>query len=457
MKRHRLDSIAMTIGLTIVIAMGLGLTLQQLANAGLGLIGFPQWKNPVYYETRFYTVLLPAKVAALVEVLDAMPDTEQSAVIAAATRPQIRVDVLGRPLPGFVNSTDGIASVLRNRIELLFAAPHLVIAAPSSPQLDRVRLGEAGMRVEVALKDGNWLLFTTNVPTPRADPLATEYSRAGFVAWLGLAAVLVLLLSMLTARRLASPLSELAFAAEHLGARGEVPLLTPKGPRELQITIDAFNRMQERLRHFNADRLQMLAAMSHDLRTSLTRLKLRLEIGETPEQKQRIITELDAMGTMIGSILSFARDDAKREPRTLVDLDALVEGVCEDAADAGAAVTYVGTLGMTISGRPVALRRAISNLIENAVKYGGGAEVTLTAEGERIVIAIEDHGPGIPRSEREKVFEPFYRIKASRNSETGGVGLGLAVARSIAREHGGDIVLVARNGGGLSARLELPA
>jgi len=317
-------------------------------------------------------------------------------------------------------------------------------------------MGEDGMVVEVLLTDGHWLLFTTNVPTAPTDPAATAYSRAAFGAWLAIASVLVLLLSVLTARRLATPLSELAVAVEHLGASGDAPPLTPKGPRELKIMINAFNRMQDRLRRFNDDRVQMLATMSHDLRTSLTRLKLRLEIDETQQQKQKMIVELDAMSAMIGSILSFARDDAKREPRTLVDLDALVEGVCEDASDAGGAMTYTGSRGVTVSGRPAALRRVISNLVENAVKYGSGADVTSTSEVGRIVVAIEDRGPGIPRSEREKVFEPFYRIEGSRNPDTGGVGLGLSVARSIAREHGGDIVLAARKGGGLSARLELP-
>jgi signal transduction histidine kinase len=160
--------------------------------------------------------------------------------------------------------------------------------------------------------------------------------------------------------------------------------------------------------------------------------------------------EIDTMGAMLNSILSFARDDAKREPRTLVDFDALADGVCEDASDAGAAVTYAGIRGATVSGRPAALRRVISNLIDNAVKYGDSAEVTLIAEARHVVLAVEDHGPGIPRSEREKVFEPFYRIEGSRNPATGGVGLGLAAARSIAREHGGDIVLTAPKGGGLS-------
>ncbi len=201
----------------------------------------------------------------------------------------------------------------------------------------------------------------------------------------------------------------------------------------------------------------MLAAMSHDLRTSLTRLKLRLEVGGGDEQTRKMIAEADAMAEMMGSILSFARDDAKRELRTLIDLDSLVAEVCEDAAEAGEQVTYKGNRGIAALGRPIALRRVVSNLVDNALKYGGGADVTLTADPDQVVIAVEDQGPGIPRSQREKVFEPFYRGDGARNPDTGGVGLGLSVARSIAREHGGDVVLIGRKGGGLSARLELPA
>ena len=456
-RRWRLDSIAMTVALTVVGAMGLGAALQRVVNTGLEYAGLYPWGTPEEWRTRFSAALFPATVVSLAEALDTVPNAQRLAIITAARRPEIRIDLRDAPLSDLVNSGDLEAIRLRRRIRLLFAAPRPVVVA-TQPQQNWMGTGQDGMLVEVPLNDGHWLLFTTSFnspPLPRRA--ATEFSRAAFGAWLGFTAILVILLSILAARRLANPLSELAGAVEQLGAGGDAPLLRPKGPRELQVTIDAFNRMQERLRRFNDDRVQMLAAISHDLRTSLTRLKLRLEVGESPEQREKMADEIDAMGAMLNSILSFARDDAKREPRTLVDFDALAEGVCEDASDAGASVTYTGVRGATVSGRPAALRRAISNLIDNAVKYGGGAEVTLKAEGRLVVLAIEDHGPGIPRSEREKVFEPFYRIEGSRNPETGGVGLGLAVARSIAREHGGDIVLAARKGGGLSARLELPA
>jgi signal transduction histidine kinase len=162
------------------------------------------------------------------------------------------------------------------------------------------------------------------------------------------------------------------------------------------------------------------------------------------------------MGDMIESVLALARDDAKSEPRSLVDLSALVEGICEDASDAGEPVTFSGPRSVTISCRPTALRRAISNLVDNAVKYGGSAAVTLSPETGRVVITVDDEGPGIPPSEREKVFEPFYRIDGSRDPDTGGVGLGLSVTRSITWEHGGEISLASRMGGGLSVRMELP-
>ncbi len=200
-----------------------------------------------------------------------------------------------------------------------------------------------------------------------------------------------------------------------------------------------------------------MAVMSHDLRTPLTRLRMRIEMAQGLEDQQKMLDELDMMNGMVESILSFTRDDAKQEARSLVDLSALVEGICEDAVDAGEKVTFSGPRDVTISCRPTAIRRAISNLVDNAIKYGGKADVTLVSEAGRAAITMEDEGPGIPRSEREKVFEPFYRVGSSRDPDTGGVGLGLSVTRSIIWEHGGDITLGARKGGGLTVRVELPA
>ena len=227
------------------------------------------------------------------------------------------------------------------------------------------------MLIEAALSDGHWLLVASTLDLPPTiDPVATEFSRASFATWLVLSVLLAVLLSMLAARRLIKPLSELAIAVEQLGGSGDAPHLLPRGPREVQGTMRAFNRMQERLRRFNDDRTRMIAAMSHDLRTPLTRLRLRAELVEDHDQQQKMLADLDMMGGMIESVLSFARDDTEHESRSLVDLSALVEGICQDADDAGEPVTFSGPRGVTISCRPTAMRRAISNLVDNAVKYG---------------------------------------------------------------------------------------
>jgi signal transduction histidine kinase len=215
--------------------------------------------------------------------------------------------------------------------------------------------------------------------------------------------------------------------------------------------------MQERLRRFIADRTQMLAAMSHDLRTPLTRLRLRAEFIAGLQQRRKMLADLDEMEAMVDATLDFARDDTYREPRSLVNLSVLIEDICEDAADAGGTVTFSGPQGVELHCRPAMARRALVNLVENAVKYGRRARVDLVGNAVLAVITVDDDGPGIPEQEHENVFAPFYRLEGSRNRGTGGVGLGLSVARTIAREHGGDITLVNRDGGGLRVCMELPA
>jgi signal transduction histidine kinase len=216
--------------------------------------------------------------------------------------------------------------------------------------------------------------------------------------------------------------------------------------------------MQERLRRFVGDRTLMLAAMSHDLKTPLTRIRLRTELIGDGAQQGKILADIDEMTAMIESTLAFARDDARREAPLLVDLGALVESVYENAIDTGHDVEMSSARQVIhVICRPVAISRAVANLVGNAVKYGGGARVSLDRVADRAVVTIDDDGPGIPEDEREKVFAPFYRIEGSRNRDTGGVGLGLAVARNSAREHGGDLTLGRNEGGGLRARLELPA
>ena len=363
------------------------------------------------------------------------------------------------PLPAVQEPVDSRIGLLREliRFELDDIALPLAITVRSPDATQRADAGppdsapETGALVEIGLPGAQWLsVLIADYPMERASLLSILLKLSPILIVIGL-------LSVWTARRLAAPIRDFARAAETLGVDMTAPPLAVRGPHELRNAIRAFNLMQERLRRFLNDRTQMLAAISHDLRAPLARLRLRAEFVEDTEQQRKMFGDLQAMNAMIDTTLAFAADDARQEPRRLVDLGILVEDVCEDATDAGGSVSYAGSRGIEITCRPSTIRRAVANLIDNAVKYAGAARVRIVREQGRIVIVIDDDGLGIPTEEQEKVFAPFYRLDPARDPEKAGVGLGLSVARTIAREHGGDATLANRDDGGLSVRLELPA
>jgi signal transduction histidine kinase len=262
---------------------------------------------------------------------------------------------------------------------------------------------------------------------------------------------------------LAAPLAGFAAAAERLALDGTAAPLPETGPRELRAATAAVNRMRERLSRFVEDRTRMLAAISHDLRTPLTRLRLRAEFIEDAEIQRKMLADIEEMSAMIAATLAFAREDADQEPRQTLELAALLRSLCQQQAEIGASVTFQlapsSQEERLISAKPTALRRAFGNLIENGIAYGERVRVVFEAPMEMsvpVVIQIDDDGPGIPIAEQEKVFAPFYRLEHSRNRATGGVGLGLAVARSLIRGHGGEILLRNRPEGGLRVIVTLP-
>jgi len=305
-----------------------------------------------------------------------------------------------------------------------------------------------GFGLAVPLGSGVWLNAVY------AKPVLVSASTYQTYISLGITALALSLIAILMARWIARPLRDIAQAAERVGLGEEVAPIPECGPGDIRCTAAAFNRMQTRLRRFVEDRTRMLAAIGHDLRTPITSLRLRAEFVADEETRQKLLATLDEMQTMTEATLAFAREDAAREATRSVDLAALLESLCADLAEMGWDVTFTNGERIPHRCRPDALRRAFRNLVENAVRYGERARVTLVSRNDATEISVEDDGPGIPEADFERVFAPFVRLENSRNRTTGGVGLGLAIARTIIRGHGGDIALA--NGNGLHATVRLP-
>ena len=302
--------------------------------------------------------------------------------------------------------------------------------------------------IAVTLPDGAAVTFRTNAPQaapPLPLPLLLEL---GFVA-LVLGVVLYAM-----ARTITRPLAELATAAEGVGRGARMPL-RETGARELREATRAFNTMQERLHRYLDSRTRVLSAMSHDLRTPLTRLKLRTESLDDAALRERFNADLDEMQRMVTGALNLFRGMNHDEPLQTVDVGALVAELKREQAELGTQVEVTGTAA-PVSARPTALKRCLGNLLSNAAKYGTNPAVALEDAPDELVVRILDDGPGISPEMLEQVFEPFFRLESSRNADTGGVGLGLSIARDIAQAHGGSLTLRNRSPHGLEAVLRLP-
>jgi signal transduction histidine kinase len=267
--------------------------------------------------------------------------------------------------------------------------------------------------------------------------------------------VLILVVVLyLAARNITRPLSSLARAADSVGRDTRPALLEERGARELRDAARAFNTMQDRLRRYLDSRSRVLAAMSHDLKTPLTRMRLQVETLDNEPMQERIGHELDEMEAMVHQALSLFRGLDDGEPLTLIDIGALLEKIRAECAVLGGEVTISGR-AQPFTGKPQTLKRCLTNLIVNAIKFGGSATV-LVEDGEQLIIRVRDPGSGIAPEELERVFEPFYRLESSRNRDSGGTGLGLTIARDIAQAHGGTLTLHNMSAGGLEALLVLP-
>ena len=309
------------------------------------------------------------------------------------------------------------------------------------------------LEVAVHLRNGSWL--NLQAMAPMVPPLVARQT----VIFLITAMILVLAVLAVMVRRITRPLSLLSKAAVELGMGEKVPPVPEQGPADLREAIRAFNQMNNRLQRFVSDRTRMLAALSHDLRTPITSMRLRVEMMPDSLDRVQLLATLEEMQQMSEATLAFMRQASDNEITRQVDLNAMTGSLCDDLAELGQDVNYHEGQEIVIRCRPVSLKRALRNLVENGVKYGQRVEVQLESYEKAghsfVAVVMRDAGPGIPEEQMEQVFEPFFRLEGSRNRDTGGMGLGMAIARNIARNHGGEIYLE-NTVAGLKVTLELP-
>ena len=405
-----------------------------------------------------------ANVARLIE--EAPADLRPS-IIRAANSPLVRFDLGTKPLVQHSDHSDGglvetrVRALLNDsysrdiRVELHQIQGAILPLPNLSHEMTEMHLammrGELSaieMNLSISIAGGQWLNVSTRFERPPIQwPL---YSMLTF----GLTAMALLVaVSWFVMTGLLGPLRRLAWASERLGRGEDIDALPERGPQEVRELTAGFNRMQDRLTRFVADRTRVLAALGHDLRSPLTAMRVHSEMVEEDETRESLVATVEEMQSMVEATLTFAKGLSGNEPMQDVDLQSFLEALRGDMV-----VPFVLSDGpeVTVRLRPNAIRRALRNVIENAVRYGGSATLGwISADGE-IEISVTDRGPGIPTAELERVFDPFFRLEESRSMETGGHGLGLSIARSILRAQGGEISLANHPDGGLIATIRLP-
>lgn len=315
----------------------------------------------------------------------------------------------------------------------------------------RITLNSVTVRVIVILIVGAGLIAADLLFLVQANPGLSDW-----LAYIVITVIGLLMIAYIISWQLIKPLKQLAAGAKLFSSDINAASIAETGPLEVRETARSFNQMQARIKSYVEERMQLIAAISHDLRTPLTRLQFHVESLDDELQKQKALDDIRAMSAMIQSVLVLFRDESRIESLQNTDMVSLLRSVCDDVSDSTGPATYTGLQLCTLHCRPIAIRRALNNLIENAVRYGSEASVNLSVVAGKVIISIRDQGPGIPESELDKVFVPFYRVDKSRNRNTGGIGLGLGIAQSLIQSHGGRVIAKNDLPNGLHVSVELP-
>ena len=444
------DSITRRFALAIILAVGAAFALNALFAAVGGNFAKPGLKE----------MGVPVQILTIMRVMDAAPPETRDRLAAAAGTGPLQVTYWGAAVPV---STDGedvrTGGHHSQEFESLFGSwpgTMRLFHAEDPDGQGAALLGQSEARPDnsylaVELQDHTWILFTAT-EMDWGPPLPVRVSLR-----VGMLLVSILAVALVVARQLARPLDAFAAAARRFGSDPDAPPIPRQGPAEMRAAITAFNDMQSQIQRFVQGQAAMFAAISHDLRTPLTRMRLRGEFIEDRIQQERLFRDVDEMQAMVDAALAFLRDSSAKEATTSLDLPELLRTIADDHADGGTEVAFTGPDHLAFPGRPAGLRRAFANLVDNAVKYGVRPAISLRIEPGEIVVTVSDDGPGIPDHALQAVFMPFQRVDPSRNRHTGGMGLGLTAARAGLRAHGGDVVLSNRPGGGLAATVTLPA
>ncbi|UWP94085.1 HAMP domain-containing protein (plasmid) [Aliiroseovarius crassostreae] len=407
------------------------------------------------------------RAANVARLIEEAPPSLHASILRAANSPLVRFDMSDSPIVNHTDHADGglvearIRALLGDsysrdiRVELheiegkILPLPHL---APEMAEMHVAmmhgELSAVEMNLSISISGGQWLNVGTRFERPPLQwPLFSTLTFALTAALLLIVAFWFLL------TRLTGPLQRLVKAADDLGRGEDVADLPMSGPKEVRDLTTAFNRMQDRLTRFVADRTRLLAALGHDLRSPLTALRVRAEMVDEPETRDSLVTSIEEMQTMVDATLTFARGLTGSEEPTEVDVSAFLSSLRSDMVE-----DFELAPGPEVQARfrPAAFRRALRNVIENAVRYGNKARVSYSVRNSDLLVFVDDDGPGIPAAELERVFDPFFRLEVSRSLETGGHGLGLAIARTIVRAHGGDVSLANLERGGVRATIAIP-
>lgn len=442
------DTIANRFALTILLAILATLLMNGIFVSVAGVWGRPSFEK---------SGLLDA-AAATVRIIEAQPP--ESRRVLAASAGTLAYDVTWYAVSP-VEPSERLQTIYKagstafrrvlgdpSRVVIFFNS-ELPEVRSSSRRDELLRDGDRYF-MSVRLRDGSWLTFAT---AERSWGISMPYR------WLliGLFAVVsCAILATYAACSMASPVEKFAAGVRRFGADPRAPDIQLQGPKELRDMIGAFNAMQAQIRRFVEDRTIMLAAISHDMRTPLTRMRLRAELLEDSLQQRKLFQDVDEMQSMVDSALAFFRDDAGHEQPTQFDLAELLKTIVDDYGDHGTEIVYSGPDHARWTGRPHALRRVFVNLLDNAIKHAASPAVSLRISQHGAEVAVTDRGPGIDGDKLEQAFLPFRRLNKARQPSTGGMGLGLTSARSIVRGHGGDITLQNLACGGLEALVVLP-